>query len=181
MRNWIRHVDGLIGNLIVFNWVHGLAKTASQWSDAELAERLKKIPSKERQEAWIRAARKPYTEEERAAARAQAGGTAGPHGSDADASGWLAGGRYSIADIAAGAVRQAHRGGNRARRGDAGQASARHRVVEGDPGAARLRAREHRAVRGRLKAGASQVRIAARRASWQPLVRQLPSGWRCMG
>lgn len=71
MRNWIRHADERIGNLIIFNWVHGLAKTASQWSDAELAERLKKIPSKERQQAWIRAARKPYTEEERAEARAR--------------------------------------------------------------------------------------------------------------
>src|SRR3981189_1196899 len=29
MRNWIRHIDGLIGNLIIFNWRHHLAKTAS--------------------------------------------------------------------------------------------------------------------------------------------------------
>ena len=71
MRNWIRHIDGLIGNLIIFNWRHHLAKTASQWSDQELAEKLKNIPSKERQEAWLRAARKPYTEEERDAARAK--------------------------------------------------------------------------------------------------------------
>jgi len=69
MRNWIRHIDGLIGNLIIFNWRHHLQKTASQWTDAELAEKLKKIPSKERQEAWLRVARKPYTEEERDAAR----------------------------------------------------------------------------------------------------------------
>ena len=41
MRNWIRHVDERIGNLIIFNWKHGLAKTAQQWSDEELAERLK--------------------------------------------------------------------------------------------------------------------------------------------
>ena len=66
MRNWIRHVDERIGNLIIFNWVHSLAKIAATWSDAELAEKLKKVPSKERQEAWIRAARKPYTDEERA-------------------------------------------------------------------------------------------------------------------
>ena len=69
MRNWIRHIDALIGNLIIFNWRHHLAKTASQWSDQELAEKLKNIPSKERQEAWRRAARKPYTEEERDTAR----------------------------------------------------------------------------------------------------------------
>ena len=30
---------------------------------------MKSIPSKERQEAWLRVARKPYTEEERQAAR----------------------------------------------------------------------------------------------------------------
>jgi hypothetical protein len=48
MRNWIRHVDGLIGNLIIFNWVHGMAQVAQKWTDAELAERLAKIPSKER-------------------------------------------------------------------------------------------------------------------------------------
>src|SRR5882762_9201866 len=59
----------LIGNLIIFNWRHHLQKVASQWSDEELAEKLRNIPSKERQEAWLRAARKPYTGEERDAAR----------------------------------------------------------------------------------------------------------------
>ena len=69
MRNWVRHVDGLIGNLIVFNWAHGMAQVAQKWTDAELAERLAKVPSKERREAWLRTARKPYTDEERAEAR----------------------------------------------------------------------------------------------------------------
>lgn len=100
MRNWIRHVDGLIGNLIIFNWVHGLAKTAQKWSDEELAERLKRIPSKERQEAWIRAARKPYTEEERAAARAKLVQMLDRMEDELAATGWLAGPSYSIADIA---------------------------------------------------------------------------------
>ena len=101
MRNWIRHVDGLIGNLIIFNWRHH-RQDASQWSDAELAEKLKKIPSKERQEAWLRAARKPYTEEERGAARdklvhcCSTGWKTAPK-----PSGWLVGKAYSIADIAA--------------------------------------------------------------------------------
>ena len=69
MRNWIRHIDALIGNLIVFNWRHHLQKVAEKWTDEELAEKMKNIPSKERQEAWLRVARKPYTEEERDAAR----------------------------------------------------------------------------------------------------------------
>jgi glutathione S-transferase len=100
MRNWIRHVDGLIGNLIVFNWVHSLAKTASKWSDAELAERLKKIPSKERQEAWLRAARKPYTEAERGVARAKLVELLDRMEAMLGATAWLAGECYGIADIA---------------------------------------------------------------------------------
>jgi len=104
MRNWIRHVDGLIGNLIVFNWVHSIAKVASQWSDAELAERMKKIPSKERQEAWLRAARKPYTDEERAAARAKLVQLLDKMeemiGQGSGKGDWLVGNAYSIADIA---------------------------------------------------------------------------------
>jgi glutathione S-transferase len=102
MRNWIRHIDGLIGNLIIFNWAHHLAKTASKWSDQELAEKLKSIPSKERQEAWIRAARKPYTEEERAAARAKLVDQLLDKMEVAlKPSGWLVAKAYSIADIAA--------------------------------------------------------------------------------
>ena len=100
MRNWIRHADERIGNLIIFNWQHHLAKTASQWSDAQLAERLKKVPSKERQEAWLRAARKPYTEEERAAARGRLVEMLGRMEATLKAAAWLAGERYSIADIA---------------------------------------------------------------------------------
>lgn len=100
MRNWIRHADERIGNLIIFNWRHHFEKVASQWSDEELAERLKKIPSKERQEAWLRVARRPYTEEERAAARAKLVEMLGRMETSLGAAAWLAGGRYSIADIA---------------------------------------------------------------------------------
>ena len=100
MRNWIRHADERIGNLIVFNWVHSLAKTAAKWSDEELAERLKKVPSKERQEAWMRAARKPYTEEERAAARGRLVAILDRMEETLRETRWLAGNAYSIADIA---------------------------------------------------------------------------------
>jgi glutathione S-transferase len=101
MRNWIRHIDALIGNLIIFNWRHHLAKAASQWSDEELAEKLKNIPSRERQEAWLRAARKPYTEEERDAARAKLVQLLDRMEDGLKRSGWLVGSAYSIADIAA--------------------------------------------------------------------------------
>jgi len=100
MRNWIRHVDERIGNLIVFNWVHSLAKVASKWTDEELAEKLKKVPSKERQEAWTRAARKPYPEEERAAARAKLVAMLDKMEETLRQTRWLSGNAYSIADIA---------------------------------------------------------------------------------
>ena len=102
MRNWIRHIDGLIGNLIIFNWRHHLQKTAERWTDEELAEKIKNIPSKERQEAWLRVARKPYTEEERDAARAKLVTLLLDRMEEAlKPSGWLVGKAYSITDIAA--------------------------------------------------------------------------------
>jgi glutathione S-transferase len=100
MRNWVRHVDERIHNLIIFNWRHQLQQVAEKWTDAELAEHLKKIPSKERQEAWLRVARRPYTEEERAGARARLVELLGRMERTLEASAWLAGDRYSIADIA---------------------------------------------------------------------------------
>jgi glutathione S-transferase len=101
MRNWIRHIDGLIHNLIIFNWRHHLQKVAQQWSDQELAERLKNIPSKERQESWLRVARKPYTEEERGDARAKLVQLLDKMEAALEPAGWLVGNAYSIADIAA--------------------------------------------------------------------------------
>jgi glutathione S-transferase len=101
MRNWIRHIDALIGNLIVFNWRHHLQKVAEKWTDAELAEKMKSIPSKERQEAWLRVARKPYTDEERDAARARLVQLLDRMEAALKPSGWLVGKAYSIADIAA--------------------------------------------------------------------------------
>ncbi len=101
MRNWIRHIDGLIGNLIVFNWRHHLQKVAAEWSDDELAAKLARIPSRERQESWLRVARRPYTEEERATARTKLTGLLDTMETDLAATGWLVGGAYSIADIAA--------------------------------------------------------------------------------
>jgi len=101
MRNWIRHIDALIGNLIVFNWRHHLQKVAEKWTDEELAEKMKNIPSKERREAWLRVARKPYTEEERDAARDRLVILLDKMEDALKPSGWLVGKGYSIADIAA--------------------------------------------------------------------------------
>jgi glutathione S-transferase len=100
MRNWIRYADERIGNLIIFNWKHSLAKTASQWSDEELAERLKKVPSKERQEAWRRAARRPYTAEEEGEARRRLVLMLDKMEESLGRHAWLVGDGYSLADIA---------------------------------------------------------------------------------
>ncbi len=99
MRNWVRHVDERIINLIVFNWAHSMAKMASQWSDAQLAENLKNVPSKERREAWLRVARRPYTEEERGEARAKLVLLLDRMEDTLGRTKWLAGNAYSIADI----------------------------------------------------------------------------------
>src|SRR3546814_9769996 len=64
MRNWVRHVDGLIGNLSRFNWRHSIQKRAEKMTDAELSEMLARIPSAERRTAWLRVARQPYSEAE---------------------------------------------------------------------------------------------------------------------
>jgi glutathione S-transferase len=101
MRNWIRHIDAQIQNLVTFNWKHSLQLVAEKWSDAELEEVLKKIPSKERREAWIRVARRPYTKEEEDEARTNLVKLLDRMETAMDQSGWLVGDNYSIADIAA--------------------------------------------------------------------------------
>ncbi len=104
MRNFVRWTDEkCLPNLLILNWSLALQPGASQWSDAQLQEKLARIPTPERREAWSRIARKPYTDEEKAEAlrklllivdrmEEMLGG---------DDSGCLVGGRYSLADIAA--------------------------------------------------------------------------------
>lgn len=99
MRNWVRHVDGLIGNLIRFNWRHGLQQRAAAMSDAELAAMIAKIPSPERREAWRRVARDPYTEAELEESRANLVALLDVM-EGMLSNGWLIGGRYLLADIA---------------------------------------------------------------------------------
>ena len=100
MRNWIRYADERIGNLIIFNWKHSIAKVAQKMTDAELAEAMKKIPSKERQQAWLRAARQPYTPEEENDARRRLTLMLDKMEESLTQHAWLVGDRYSLADIA---------------------------------------------------------------------------------
>jgi glutathione S-transferase len=103
MRNFVRHTDEKsLPNLLILNWSIALQPGARKWSDEQLQERLARIPTQERRDAWVRIARNPYTDEEKAAALSKlvalldkmeemlAG--AGP---------WLFGARYTLGDIAA--------------------------------------------------------------------------------
>ena len=67
MRNFVRWIDEqCLPKLIVFNWSVSMQPVASRWSADELAQRLARIPSAERREAWTRVARRPYTDDEKA-------------------------------------------------------------------------------------------------------------------
>lgn len=104
MRNFVRWTDEkILPQLLILNWSIALQPGASRWTDAELQERLARIPTAERREAWVRIARRPYTDEEKAAAlqgllqlaeRMEA--MLASHAGE-----WLMGAQYTLADIAA--------------------------------------------------------------------------------
>lgn len=104
LRNFVRWIDeACLPRLIVFNWSQSMQPVASRWSEAELAERLARVPSAQRREAWTRVARQPYTDEEKA--EALQGLLQLPQRMAAmlaqGRSGWLFGDAFSIGDIAA--------------------------------------------------------------------------------
>ncbi|WP_197021927.1 glutathione S-transferase family protein [Sulfitobacter sp. 20_GPM-1509m] len=99
MRNWVRYVDGLIGNLIRFNWRYTIQDRAAKLSESELQALLDKIPSAERREAWLRVARKPYTAEELDQARDNLVAML-DRMEEMMVDGWLVRGGFSLADIA---------------------------------------------------------------------------------
>src|SRR5690606_9168834 len=104
MRNFVRWTDEkALPRLLILNWSIALQPAASQWTDKELEERLARIPTAERREAWIRIARQPYTEAEKAEAlrgllqltdRMEAMLGEGDRE-------WLMGAQYTLADVAA--------------------------------------------------------------------------------
>lgn len=106
MRNFVRWTDEkALPNLLILNWSLMLQPAAQRWSDQELADKLRRIPTAERRKAWERIARKPYTDEERAEAlrcllvlvekmegMLEGAGRASPY---------VVGNAYTLADIAA--------------------------------------------------------------------------------
>ncbi len=101
MRNWIRFIDSQINHLIVFNWRSTLQKLAEKWTDEELENVLKNVPSRDRKEAWMRVARRPHTAEELDEARNELIKLLDKMEEALSKSEWLVGENYSIADIAA--------------------------------------------------------------------------------
>ena len=102
MRNFVRWTDEKsLPNLLILNWSIALQPGASQWNDAQLQERLARVPTAERREAWIRIARKPYSTEEKASALEKLLALIDNMEPMLAGSSWLVGERYSLADIAA--------------------------------------------------------------------------------
>ena len=102
MRNWVKFIDEqCLPALIVFNWSVRVTPYASQWTDAELQVRLERIPTAQRREAWLRAARDPYSEDERKAAWTTLVNLIERMNNVLTRTPWLTGGGLTIADIAA--------------------------------------------------------------------------------
>ena len=101
MRNWIRYADERIGNLIIFNWVHSLAKVAATMD--------RRRAGREAQEGAEQGAaggvdtRRPQALHRRGARRRRAASWSRCSTRWKTRCGrprWLAGDAYSIADIA---------------------------------------------------------------------------------
>lgn len=102
MRNFIRWTDErALPNLLILNWSLVFQAQASQWTDAELAERLARVPTAQRREAWLRVARRPYTDVEKRAALDQLKAIVPKMEAMLADGPWLLGDRYTLADIAA--------------------------------------------------------------------------------
>jgi glutathione S-transferase len=91
----------LLPHVLILNWSIALQPGASQWSDTQLKERLDRIPTAERREAWIRIARQPYSEEEKRSALAKLLMLVEKMDQMLVDAHWLVDGTYSLADIAA--------------------------------------------------------------------------------
>lgn len=102
MRNFVRWTDDkALPNLLILNWSIVFQPQAQQWTDAELAERLSRVPTAERREAWQRISRQPYTDEEKGAALDRLLALVPKMESMLGTSPWLFGERFTLADIAA--------------------------------------------------------------------------------
>jgi len=102
LRNFVRWTDErLLPNLLILNWSIALQPVAAQWTDADLAGKLARIPTPERREAWHRIARQPYSDEEKRAALEALLALLPRMEAMLGQASWLMGEQFSLADIAA--------------------------------------------------------------------------------
>ena len=102
MRNFVRWTDErALPRLLVLNWSQALQPVASQWTEQELQEKLRRIPTAERKEAWARIARRPYTQDEKKEALAGLIELLDKMEGMLSQGAHLTGAAYSLADIAA--------------------------------------------------------------------------------
>ena len=102
MRNFVRWIDErALPRLLILNWSQALQPVASQWTEQELQEKLRRIPTAERKEGWDPIARRPYTHEEKAQALAGLVELLDKMEGMLGQGAHLVGDAYSLADIAA--------------------------------------------------------------------------------
>lgn len=100
MRVWSKWVDEVVLRAFqVANWNRMRGPTASRMSDAEVERRLQAIPVPDRREDWRRVAREPFSEANIQHAMANIRRTLDRMEADLANGPWLAGERFSLADI----------------------------------------------------------------------------------
>lgn len=100
MRNFVRYVDEkVLPFLAPVNWGIVIAPEVEHWTEEQLQDRLARIPIKERRAGWARAARKPFTEAEKAASLQALVAFVNELDGMLAHSKWLFGGQYSLAEI----------------------------------------------------------------------------------
>jgi len=99
MRIWTKFVDEYFCPALTVIGAHGARHYARQIPKAELEQVLARIPLEEVRDKWATIAGESYSEAELAEARRRLGVCAERLEGGLERSGWLAGSRYSLADI----------------------------------------------------------------------------------
>lgn len=101
MRTWTKYVDDYFGPAASrIGWHYLLHPIASRWSPQERERRLSRIPMKDRREKWSTVANQSFSPGQLAEAREQVAEGVSKMESLLQRDGWMAGGAYSLADIA---------------------------------------------------------------------------------
>jgi len=101
MRTWTKYVDDYFGPAASrIGWHFLLHPIASRWTPQERARRLSRIPMQDRREKWATVAGQSFSPEQLSDARAQVAEGVRRMESFLERDGWIAGGMFSLADIA---------------------------------------------------------------------------------